>query len=66
MDGKQVWQSTSGSSEGIPMRRPWHTEGYLKIAHAMIYLMLNYGTSEWGAIDVLIVLGKQIRAEVGQ
>jgi hypothetical protein len=51
------------------MKQPWHTRGYLKISHALLYvgMQLNVGnlTPEDASltIDILIAAGKQIRKE---
>jgi hypothetical protein len=51
------------------MKQPWHTPGYLKISHALLYVgwSMNAGKlSQQDAvnvIDILVNAGKQIRRE---
>lgn len=44
-------------------QRHWHGPGYLKVSHAMTYLMLTYSSTEWRAVNVLTEVAKTLDHE---
>jgi hypothetical protein len=53
----------------VTVSQPWHTEGYLKLANACMYLALDAAQGHWtdaeldAAYRVLIACGTKIRRE---
>lgn len=49
------------------MKQPWHTEGYLKLAHALVHLVTqqvdDYSADVDAAIKIVARCGKLIRQE---
>ena len=46
-------------------KQPWHTEGYVLLSHAWSHLIMQHGTIENDAINILIDAARAVRREHG-